>query len=463
MSSKFRFLLLPILGAIAAIVAFKLAGPFEGSLDRPGLSILNPQAQFTFGTRWGDVNRIAFGALLCGLFCFGLTVGRRSISRTVGCTLLGAFAGGVINYLTDSGADLIGLAIASKAGIIGNMVASVAWCVLVPAGISLAVLLAIGPTPQRLWRAVVGTVFAAIASYLGQMAGTVIGGHGFVETVTANGTGVSLQAFIPIWRCQEIAVGVAIGLALAFADSSVRAGTLRLILGRNEWREWSLDHVINRIGSAEDLEIPLGRVSGLDALHAVVAHDKGRFMLTAQGGAVVLNGSPVTQADLKHGDTFQLGSATVQFLLGSEFGVSFHRRPGSSVYSHVVNQPRMVAAALDPAPSVLASAVTIAPPAGGTFAVGVLVDAAGGQYHLPPGQYGVGREADNAICLSQESTVSRHHAKIVVSDGGTLLEDMGSTNGTTVNGNRLRGETSLRPGDRIQFGCVEFTVAQTKA
>jgi hypothetical protein len=239
--SRFRFVLLPVFGALAAIAAFALAAPFEDTLNRPGMSLLDPEAQFTYGTRWGDVNRFAFGALLCALFCFGLSVGRRSWFQVAASSLLGAVLGGTINFVTDSGSDLIGLSIAKSAGMVGNLFAMAAWCVFVPGGISLALLLALGPTPQRLRRALVGAVWAGIAAGLAQMAAPMFVARHLAEPIAnaLSGTAASLAAFVPVWRAQEIAVGIAFGLAMAFADSRIRVGTLRLLMGRNEWREWS--------------------------------------------------------------------------------------------------------------------------------------------------------------------------------------------------------------------------------
>lgn len=48
----------------------------------------------------------------------------------------------------------------------------------------------------------------------------------------------------------------------------------------------------------------------------------------------------------------------------------------------------------------------------------------------------IGRQQDNDVCL-HDSTVSGHHARLVQQHGLTMLEDVGSTNGTYVNGKRV--------------------------
>src|ERR1019366_8562538 len=102
-----KCILLPILGVVAAVLAFRIAASFEGTLTRPWLGEDDPRALFTWGTTWGEANRIAFGALLCGPFAVVLALGRRSVLHVVIAGVIGAILGAIINFATDSGADLI--------------------------------------------------------------------------------------------------------------------------------------------------------------------------------------------------------------------------------------------------------------------------------------------------------------------------------------------------------------------
>jgi len=52
-------------------------------------------------------------------------------------------------------------------------------------------------------------------------------------------------------------------------------------------------------------------------------------------------------------------------------------------------------------------------------------------------------------------TVSRRHAALERTPGGWLLSDLESTNGTRVNGWRVRGKVAVRAGDLISFGTLE--------
>jgi len=77
--------------------------------------------------------------------------------------------------------------------------------------------------------------------------------------------------------------------------------------------------------------------------------------------------------------------------------------------------------------------------------------ALGRVFPLPAGLAIVGRAPDSVVALL-DGEVSRHHARLRVQEGGVQLEDLGSTNGTRVNGEPLRGSVELRAGDRLAIG-----------
>ena len=78
----------------------------------------------------------------------------------------------------------------------------------------------------------------------------------------------------------------------------------------------------------------------------------------------------------------------------------------------------------------------------------------GSMFRLTPGANRLGRAPDNTFPLHERS-ISRHHALFEVDpDGEVWLSDLGSTNGTFVNGLRLDGHVPvrLRDGDRVRLG-----------
>src|SRR5215475_6385256 len=63
----------------------------------------------------------------------------------------------------------------------------------------------------------------------------------------------------------------------------------------------------------------------------------------------------------------------------------------------------------------------------------------------------IGREADMDVVIDNVS-VSRRQAEIRLESGGWVLRDLGSGNGTCLNGRRVDGGAALKPGDEIAFG-----------
>ncbi len=63
----------------------------------------------------------------------------------------------------------------------------------------------------------------------------------------------------------------------------------------------------------------------------------------------------------------------------------------------------------------------------------------------------IGRDS-SADILINDAEVSRHHAVIKFNADGYSIEDLGSTNGTVINGDRLSGPHILKPGEVISLG-----------
>ncbi|MEU9451339.1 DUF1707 and FHA domain-containing protein [Streptomyces sp. NPDC048277] len=70
----------------------------------------------------------------------------------------------------------------------------------------------------------------------------------------------------------------------------------------------------------------------------------------------------------------------------------------------------------------------------------------------------IGRDPANGLRLTHE-TVSRVHAELHRQGGLWVLRDLGSTNGTTVNGRRVIGAAVVREGDQVGFGRMCFRLA----
>ncbi len=83
---------------------------------------------------------------------------------------------------------------------------------------------------------------------------------------------------------------------------------------------------------------------------------------------------------------------------------------------------------------------------------------AGRSFDLQADLLTIGREPTNAIALVDDSAVSRRHAQIIRQGDQVEIEDLGSTNGTYVNGIRISSPTPLQTGDTVQIGSTVFRV-----
>jgi FHA domain/Domain of unknown function (DUF1707) len=74
-------------------------------------------------------------------------------------------------------------------------------------------------------------------------------------------------------------------------------------------------------------------------------------------------------------------------------------------------------------------------------------------------QFSIGRDASCDMAIA-DVTVSRWHAQLERTADGWLLSDLESTNGTRVNGWRVRGKVPVRAGDLVSFGNLEAVFAR---
>jgi pSer/pThr/pTyr-binding forkhead associated (FHA) protein len=75
----------------------------------------------------------------------------------------------------------------------------------------------------------------------------------------------------------------------------------------------------------------------------------------------------------------------------------------------------------------------------------------GAAFMLEGDQITIGRDPANSITIN-DAEISRRHARLTYQGGKYVLEDLGSTNGTFVNGQRLAGPRVLKSGEVVSFG-----------
>ena len=110
-----------------------------------------------------------------------------------------------------------------------------------------------------------------------------------------------------------------------------------------------------------------------------------------------------------------------------------------------VQQPRLADLLEGDPPLPIAVLVVLSGPARGTALV----------VRSLPAELGRAPEADLVL---DDDTVSRHHAVLRGDRDGLELEDLGSSNGTNINGNPMVGALSLLDGDLVTFGSATCLV-----
>ena len=81
-------------------------------------------------------------------------------------------------------------------------------------------------------------------------------------------------------------------------------------------------------------------------------------------------------------------------------------------------------------------------------------------FRLPPGSVKTVGRSTGAEFILEAALVSRLHCQLTATADSLHVKDLGSTNGTFVNGKRVNS-AELKDGDKLRVGRVELTVARS--
>ena len=259
-----------------------------------------------------------------------------------------------------------------------------------------------------------------------------------------------------------ILVGGGIGLFMGVFDRATRTAWLRLTLGRNEGKEWVVDAPQTFIGRSESAHVPLFGDNSIAPMHACIARQGPNYILMDGGSPVgtYLNGQPVKQMPLFHGAVIRIGTFDLQFMMrtgqapvyGPEVLRSMSQYPVQPQVAPPVGAQTMVAT-MAPPPGMVTQAV---PSIAHASTLVALAGQLAGQRFTVHGPLEIGREG-TGIALASDASASRRHAAVSPGPAGLQLTDLGSTNGTFVNEQRVQNAV-LRPGDVVRIGTTTFRV-----
>jgi serine phosphatase RsbU (regulator of sigma subunit) len=90
-------------------------------------------------------------------------------------------------------------------------------------------------------------------------------------------------------------------------------------------------------------------------------------------------------------------------------------------------------------------------------------DGAGQTIPLDRDRVGLGRSSANDLCYPDDAGLSRQHLEFIRTGPDWFVRDLGSKNGTLINGNRIAAATKLRIGDRVTAGHLTITFTEPGA
>lgn len=196
--------------------------------------------------------------------------------------------------------------------------------------------------------------------------------------------------------------------------------------------------------------------------HATIVHGDGHTHITDLGSS---NGTFVNDSriqgtvELRDGDRVRFARTELTFHAGRPFtpGQADPQPPAwvrESELAPAPARPPRLESVSAPSPGQVTRSPGVSPSApsvGPSGPTAALEGSGRSAVLLAEAEVTMGRAAGNTLVLA-DSRVSIHHCKIVNVDGDFILMDLGSSNGTYVNGRRLAEPWELGPGDEIRIG-----------
>lgn len=270
----------------------------------------------------------------------------------------------------------------------------------------------------------------------------------------------------------------AIALMIGIVEALSKSAWLRLELGRNEGKEWVLDKPVNNIGRDERADVPLFGDMNVLPLHARIVKNASGFFLEDMGSqvGVGINGQRAPQSiNLSSGDVVQIAGFNLRFMIRNQKAPARPADAGRGYYPiqspvaptpglqqpmapmQPMQQPFVPQGAplqqtqvISPMPQTHAMAPT------GILSLVALDGPLAGQRFPVDRPIEIGRESAQ-IPISFDTAASRRHAEVSASGLEIMVRDLGSTNGTYINGIRTTLGTA-KMGDILKVGGTSFRI-----
>jgi pSer/pThr/pTyr-binding forkhead associated (FHA) protein len=211
---------------------------------------------------------------------------------------------------------------------------------------------------------------------------------------------------------------------------------MKLVFAAGEFPPTLLQQGVKRIGSAVDADIGLSGPEILPQHCELQVTPQGVRLQIARGAAVTVNGRPVDGLiSLRAGDDIAFGTVRATLV--------------------ALDSPRPTGASLADSDDVATTTVRAALP---KYALRAQNGRNLGRTFPIAGATLVGRAPECQLRL-EDASLSRKHAKLIPTNEGVVLEDLGSTNGSFHNGKRVQ-RIVAQAGDEIGFDTLRFQLLE---
>ncbi len=300
---------------------------------------------------------------------------------------------------------------------------------------------------------------------LGGALGGFIGGFVFDGLASLGGSGGdgAFSRFVG-----QIIMGALIALLMRVVQDAMKdAWLLGISSGDYEGKEYPLNTARVSVGRDESNAISLFRDTHLPAKLGALVSQNGQWFW--QGEAIGINGVACENAPLTPGDTLKIGATQFRFQSKSSKSrtPTYPSPTAAPIYAPPANSPatsnaKTVAGWAAPdAATAPASVSANAPTIRATMPNFAFLSLQGHSLAIPKCEQPatIGRTANSAIVVA-DAGVSSRHAQVQWQCGALQLTDLGSTNGTFVNGEKLAPNVArkLNVGDRVRLGKLDFAL-----
>ncbi len=301
---------------------------------------------------------------------------------------------------------------------------------------------------------------------MGGALGGFIGGFVFDGlTSISDAGGGSFSRFVG-----QIIMGALIALLMRVVQDAMKdAWLLGISSGAYEGKEYPLNTARVSVGRDESNAIALFRDTKLPAKLGALVSQNGQWFW--QGEAIQINGVARENAPIAPGDTLKIGATQFRFQSKSNKSNAPTYQPppiASPIYvpppanpPAPANAPTVAGWSSPTAATSTASVAANAPTIRATMPTFALSSLQGKSLAIPDCEQPatIGRTESSAIVVA-DAGVSSRHAQLHWRSGALQITDLGSTNGTFVNGEKLAPNVArrLNVGDRVRLGKLDFAL-----